>query len=237
VAAFGGASLDFVVAHTHGFSTLDVTFNEGDLLFAQPRAMLSMTTGFDLGSRLGGASGVAGVVGGFKSVLSGESFATATYRAKRPGERLSLAPTHVGDIQIINLRAGEGFFLARGSYLAHENGVVVQPRFAGFKGWISKKGVFLLHVSGEGRVCVASYGAIVARELSAGELLVVDNDFVVAFSDTLEYELRTATSSLKDSMLSGEGLVNRYRGPGQLFYQTRARQRTGFLSSILSVAT
>lgn len=229
--------MDFNIAQSHGFSTLDVTFDEGETLFAQPRAMLSMTTGFELGSRLGGASSSSGLMSGFKSVLSGESFATATYRAKRPGEKLSLAPTHVGDIRVLSLEEGRAFFLARGSYLAHESGVTVEPRFAGFKGWMSKKGLFLLHVSGKGRVCVASYGAIVERELVEDELLVVDNDFVVAFSDNLHYDLRAATASIKDSVLSGEGLVNRYRGPGQLIYQTRARQRVGMLSSILTVAS
>ena len=229
--------MEFEISGPQGFSKLDVSFNEGERLFAQPRAMMTMTTGFEIGSQLGGVSSGSPILGGVKSMLSGENFAIATYKAKRNGERLSLAPANLGEIRIIDVCEGSSYFLARGAYLAHESSIIIQPRFAGLKGWMSKKGLFLLHVSGTGKVCISSHGAIVERELADGELLVVDNDYVVAFSDTLQYELRTATASVKDSVLSGEGLVNRYQGPGRLLYQTRSRQRSGFLSSLLAVAS
>ena len=229
--------MQFKITHSPGFSKLDVTFKVGDVLFAQPKSMLCMTTGFDLSAHIGGATGTAGVVSGFKSVLSGESFATSVFTAKRDNETLSLAPSNIGEIICIELTGETAFYLTKGAYLAHESTVKLAPRFGGLKGILTKKGLFLLHASGKGKVFIASYGAVIQRTLADKELLVVDNEYVLAFSDTLHYELRAATKSLKDSLMSGEGLVNRYEGPGVFYYQTRSRQRTSRLGSLLNVAT
>ena len=43
--------------------------------------------------------------------------------------------------------------------------------------------------------------------------------------------------SIRQSYLSGEGLVNRFTGPGKLLYQTRARPSRGFFRTMLEVAT
>jgi uncharacterized protein (AIM24 family) len=43
--------------------------------------------------------------------------------------------------------------------------------------------------------------------------------------------------SLRHSLLSGEGFVNRFTGPGTLLYQTRARPARGFMRGILDFAT
>ena len=111
----------------------------------------------------------------------------------------------------------------------------LEAHYGGMKGILTKKGLFLLHASGRGKLFIASYGAVVRRSLAAGERLVIDNEYVLAFSDGLKFELRAATDSIKDSLMSGEGLVNRYEGPGEVLYQTRSRQRSNFLSTMLNI--
>ena len=69
-----------------------------------------------------------------------------------------------------------------------------------------------------------------------GEHFVVDNRFVIAFSDTVTYQFVKATKRLKDSLLSGEGFVNRYTGPGRLYYQARSKPSSGYLSRILDAS-
>jgi uncharacterized protein (AIM24 family) len=39
--------------------------------------------------------------------------------------------------------------------------------------------------------------------------------------------------SLKDSVLSGEGFVVRFSGPGRVLYQTRARPSLGMLRGLV----
>ena len=65
---------------------------------------------------------------------------------------------------------------------------------------------------------------------------IVDNRFMVAFSDTVQYQLVKATNTVKDSVLSGEGLVVKYTGPGRVFYQTRGKPAVGWLSTFLGAA-
>jgi len=229
--------VNFEVTHPAGFSKLDVNFQQDEVLYAQPKSMLCMSTGFDITAHVGGAAGPGSLLGGVKSMLSGESFATAKYRAKRDGVWISVAPTAIGEVRIIELSGGPGIYLTKGAYLAHQEGVILTPKFSGFKGLMAKKGIFLLHASGKGSLCISSFGAIVERNLVEDEVLVVDNDYVLTFSDTLEYELRAATKSITHSLMSGEGLVNRYKGPGQILYQTRSRQRGGLISSIINLST
>ena len=93
-----------------------------------------------------------------------------------------------------------------------------------------------MHVTGTGHVFCQSFGAIEHRYLEADESLYVDNRYMVAFSDTVTYRLVKATESLKDSLLSGEGLINRYTGPGNIYFQTRGKPSGGFLSAVLQAA-
>lgn len=229
--------MEINITDSPAFTKVDIVFNENEVLHAQPKAMLCMTTGFEISTSVGGASGNPGVLSGVQSMLSGESFVTVKYRAKRSGERLSLAPAAIGEVVTLELDGSCGFYLAGGAYFAHEDTVTLTPKFAGMRGLMSKKGMFLVHVSGTGKVFLSSYGAVVRHVLGDKETLVVDNEYMVAFSDIVHYELRAVSKSIKDSIFSGEGLVNRYQGPGTLYYQTRARQRTGWLNSLLSVAT
>ena len=110
-------------------------------------------------------------------------------------------------------------------------------KYSGFKGWMSKKGLFLLTVRGTGTLFCQTFGAIITRELADGENFYVDNRFVVAFSQSIQYQLVKATESIKDSVLSGEGLINRYTGPGVLYYQTRGKPTSGFFLRFLDGVT
>lgn len=130
-----------------------------------------------------------------------------------------------------------GYYLTRGAYLASTEGAHVKVHYGGLKGVMAQKGLFLMHATGNGTVFCATRGALVKQTLAEGERIVVDNRYVVAFEDTIGFELVKATKGLKDAYFSGEGLVNRYTGPGTLYYQTRGKTDTGgFLSRIVDIA-
>jgi len=132
---------------------------------------------------------------------------------------------------------GPGYYLTRGAYLASTEGAKVQVSYGGLKGVMAQKGLFLMHATGQGTVFCATRGALVKQTLEEGERVVVDNRYVVAFEDSIGFELVKATKKLKDAYFSGEGLVNRYTGPGTLYYQTRGKTDAGgFLSRIVDIA-
>ena len=206
--------------------------------------MLTMSAGIALSAAVGGGDDARdGDVGtqrggkfrrGFGRLLGGENAFTAQFRAKSDGQSVTLAPDSFGDIVTLNLTDDDdGFLLTRGAYLANTGATQIRAKYGGVKGLLSKKGLFLLQATGAGTVFCQSYGAVVHRELGDGEVVFVDNRFVVAFSSSIEYRLVKATESIRDTVLSGEGLINRYAGPGHLYYQTRGKPGGGMMSMLL----
>src|SRR5687768_2172683 len=230
--------MEHVIAHAPTFTTLEFRFAEGEWVTAQPGCMLAMTTGFELkagaGTHMKGQSGLGRAT---RSMLAGENYFTAIYKAKRSGERLILAPGEMGEIRSLPVDSNTNHYIAGGSFLACTSGVKVSLKFAGVKGWLATRGLFLMRTEGEGTVFISSHGALVEQTLGDGERFVLDNRYIVAFSDTMKYETVKVTESLRHSYLAGEGLVNRFTGPGNMLFQTRARAGRGFLRGLFDFAT
>lgn len=224
--------MQFSISHSPGFSILEVCFQADEVLYGQPDSMLSMSAGIEIGAKVAGHTKTSGFWAGLKNMMSGESFFSAIYRAKRDGAQVTLAPASIGDIVAVELRE-QSYFLTAGAYLANGTGLELQSVYGGMKGWMSKKGIFLMHASGTGTVFLATHGAVVRQVLAEGEQLILDNSFVVAFEASVDYELVKATADVKSSLMSGEGLVNRYTGPGEVIYQTRGLQKTSSMGAAL----
>lgn len=231
--------MKFEIKHGPTFSILEFRLDADELVIAQPNSMLSMTAGIKLRARAGrsGTRGGGGLLGGMKSMLGGENFFTAEFHTRRSDQTLLLAPDAYGDILTLQLAGCVGFFLTRGSYLASVGECDLRIKYGGVKGVMAKTGLFLLHAEGEGTVFCQTYGAIVEHELAAGEHFFVDNKYVVAFSTTVQYQLVKATETVKDSLFSGEGLINRFTGPGKVYYQSRAKPSESWLARIIGAAT
>jgi uncharacterized protein (TIGR00266 family) len=230
--------VEFSIQHSPVFSILEARFREGEVLRAQPGTMLAMSTGFDL------RAGVSEHVGGsrrsvraFRSVLAGESVFSSVYTARRDDEYLILAADEVGELIELPVAEGAQYFLSRGAYLASTESVQISVEYAGIRGWMATSGLFFMRTAGSGSVFVTSSGALVTKVFADEERMVLDNRYIVAFSDTLQFETVKVASDLKNSFLAGEGLANRFTGPGTLIYQTRPRPSRGFLRGLLDVAT
>ena len=78
--------------------------------------------------------------------------------------------------------------------------------------------MFWLKCSGQGNLFLSSFGAIY-EEYVDGEH-IVDTGHIVAFEDTLQFELVKAGTSLIGSFLGGEGFVCKFSGQGRLFVQS-----------------
>lgn len=222
------------ISGTSAFSVLDLEMGQGDVIVAQPKSMVCMTTGIEVSAILGGVTGSGTIGGSIKGLLAGENIALSVYSANKPNQLLSLAPEAIGPILPINLKEELDLLIAKGSYLASESLVTLKTEFTGLKGFMAQKGLFLVRASGPGTVFLAAFGDIREKNLEQEERFVIDNDFVVAFEATVTYKLVTASKGLTNSFLSGEGLVNRYTGPGKVYYQTRAKNKPGMISTIFN---
>ncbi|HWA99144.1 MAG TPA: TIGR00266 family protein [Pirellulales bacterium] len=229
--------MDYEVQHGPVFTVVEFKFNEAEEVVAQPNSMISMTPGIQISASIGSPRSGMRWVSGFKSLLGGESFFRAVFRAKRDEQALLLAPDNYGQILPLPITDAESLYLSRGAYLAHFGDCKLEIKYGGLKGVMAKTGLFLLRVSGSGMLFCQTYGAIVHRMLAEDEQFLIDNRYVVAFSDSITYELVKSSERIRDSLMSGEGFINRFTGPGQLIYQTRAKPAANFLGTLLSAVT
>jgi len=108
-----------------------------------------------------------------------------------------------------------------GSFLVGDMGIDVDTKWGGAKSFFASEGLILLRLSGQGQALVSSYGAIHEMTLAAGERYTVDTGHLVAFDQTMQFNVRRV-GGLKSTLFSGEGLVVDIQGPGKLLMQTRS---------------
>ena len=190
-------------------------FEDGESVQAEAGAMVSRTPNVAMQTAARG-----GILGGLKrSILGGESFFINTFTcAGGPGE-MTLAPTLPGDLMHVDM-TGSTFYVQSGSYITSTPDINVDTSWGGAKTFFSGEGLFLLKCDGVGDLFVSSYGAIHAVTLSAGQQYVVDTGHMVGFDSTMEWNVRGA-GGLRETLLSGEGLVCDFTGPGRLYLQSR----------------
>ena len=75
-------------------------------------------------------------------------------------------------------------------------------------------------LEGDGLAFVHAGGTVVERVLAAGEILHVDTGCIVAFEQTVEFDIQQA-GGIKTSLFGGEGLFfARLQGPGRIWLQS-----------------
>lgn len=157
-----------------------------------------------------------------RHALGAESFVFSVYEASLTGAWIAVAPPRPGDIEVLELY-GVGYLIQTGSLVAYSEGVDVSLRYGGVRSVVMQEGAVFLRVAGEGTAVFGSYGAIESIEVQAGEQLVVDTGHVVAFTETMKFEIGPL-GSVATAALSGEGIVARFTGPGLVYIQTRAER-------------
>lgn len=115
---------------------------------------------------------------------------------------------------------GSGVVLDDGMFLACQasvkNNVVMRSNLS--SAVLGNQGLFSLRLSGEGLAILES--PVPREELIEIELkndvIKIDGNFAVAWSDTLEFTVEKSGKSLLGSAVSAEGFVNVYRGTGRI---------------------
>jgi uncharacterized protein (TIGR00266 family) len=210
-----GRGYTFEILHQPAFALAVVRLQPEQSILAEAGAMVSMSANVELLSQLKG-----GLMGALKRAVGGESAFVSTFTARGgPGE-VTLAPGSPGDIAAIEM-SNQQFYVQSSSYLAGDAGLAVDTRWGGAKSFFGGEGLFVLQVTGTGLLLLSSFGAIHRKRLAAGERYVVDTGHLVAWEGTTQYTLRKAATGFFRSMVSGEGVVAEFTGPGELLIQTR----------------
>ena len=76
-----------------------------------------------------------------------------------------------------------------------------------------------METKGTGSMLVNSYGDMMELKVDGSHALVVDNSNVVAWTTSLDYDIKVASGTF--GFTTGEGLVNEFKGTGSVLIQTR----------------
>jgi len=210
--------------HRPSYTHLIVKLQEGESVLAEPGAMVghSETVSVDT------TTSRDGLVSSAKSLLGGESAFANEFTAEDGPGQVTLAPPAPGDVMEHELN-NETLYATDGAFLAATTDIDITSELGGLRSMIGEAGLTPLALKGTGSAFINAYGGLERVELSQGESYVLDNENLIAWDDTIDFSTRRV-GGLKSTLLSGEGLVFEFTGPGTAWYQTR--DLNGFVSLI-----
>lgn len=207
----------YQIEHSPAYSSLRLDLKANQKVLVESGAMAAMDTCIKMQSKARG-----GFLKGVGRMVSGESFFVSEFTAEGRAGQLYISPGVPGDIQHYHLD-GNALMIQSSGFVAASPTVELDTKFQGFKGFFSGESLFLLRASGTGDIWFSSYGGIV--EIPIEDNYVVDTGYIVAFEDTLNYQVEImgglSFKGLRTGILGGEGFVCRFSGRGRLWIQSR----------------
>ena len=166
-------------------------------------------------------SGIKGVGDLFGKALRGKVTKESAVKPEYKGNGiLVLEPTYKHIILIDVAKWASGMTIEDGMFYACDGTVrqSVVARRSLSSAALGGEGLFNLSLSGNGIVALESNvpeEELVCVDLDNEEIRI-DGNMAVCWSSGLQFTVETATNSLLGSAVSGEGLVNVYRGTGRV---------------------
>lgn len=189
--------------------------SEGGALMALKGAVSLNTTTHQKGG--------GGVMSGIKRLLSSESFFLNQYQTTQPAQ-VWLCSALPGDMLVKKLN-GEKLVIAGGAFVACDSQVQIDLEWQGLKSILSGESLFWIKAKGHGDLLLNSFGFTYPVQVD-GEY-IVDTGHIVAFEETLQFNISTASKSWLDAYMSGEGFICRFKGKGTVWCQSHNPQSYG----------
>ena len=193
------------------------TVNAGEQLVTESGGMCWMDDAFEMDTNTRG-----GVLKGLARSFSGDSIFMTTYTATKDNATIAFGSSFPGRILPVQLKPGYTIIAQKRAFLASEESVKVEAHFRKElgTGFFGGEGFILQKISGEGMAFLEIDGEVIERELKPGEVLKVDQGYIAAYEEGVQFEL-TSIKGLKNKFLSGEGLfIATLKGPGKVWLQT-----------------
>ncbi len=208
---------------------VEVELDPQETVIAEAGAMMYMEDGIGFETKMGDGSqpsqGFMSKLGSVaKRALTGESiFMTHFTNSAAQGKKhVAFGAPYPGKIIAIDLDEAQGELICqKDSFLCAALGTEVSIAFnkhlgAGFFGG---EGFILQRLRGDGMVFIHAGGTIVEKRLQ-GEKLMVDTGCIVAFENTIYYDIQRA-GNLKSMVFGGEGLfLATLQGTGRVWLQS-----------------
>lgn len=195
---------------------VEISLKAQESLFTQSGGMSWQTDGIVMETNTRG-----GLLKGFGRMLSGESFFMATYTAAKDAT-IAFSSTVPGSVLPVDVSQWGGLTIQKGAFLCAEQSVNLEVAFTKkvSSGLFGGEGFILQKMSGHGMAFLEVDGDAVEKTLEPGEVLKVDTGNVVAFENSVRYEVETI-KGLGNIFFGGEGLfLTKLTGPGKVVLQT-----------------
>ena len=198
---------------------VEMTLRQGEIVYTQRGGMTYQTEGIQMKTNARG-----GVLKSLGRAFSGESIFMAHYSAEVDGAKIAFPATIPGRIVPANLAdLPNGLIIQKGSFLCAENTVSTQVTFTKkfSSGLFGGEGFILQKATGSGLLFLEVDGDMITMTLQPGETIKVDTGNVVAFENSVSYQIETV-KGLGNIFLGGEGLfLTKLVGPGRVILQTQ----------------
>jgi uncharacterized protein (TIGR00266 family) len=210
---------------------VEITLDPGEACIAEAGAFMYMDPGIEMNTIFGDGSAQS-ESGGFmgklmsagKRVLTGESlFMTVFGNSANQRQDVAFASPYPGKIIAVDLgEHGKALMCQKDAFLCAAKGIsvgIALQRKIG-AGLFGGEGFILQKLEGDGLAFMHAGGTVVGRRLEAGEILRVDTGCLVAFEQTVDYDIQTVPG-IKTAIFGGEGLFYaRLTGPGMVWLQS-----------------
>jgi len=231
-AASGGSSqppmvqpLDYTIQGDN-LQVIRIRLQPGQELYAEAGKMVYKQPQVAWETRMSGETLGEKLLGALKRKLMGESLFLTYFRASMPGE-VGFAGSYPGRVQAFELKPGQTIFVQRDAFVVAQSSIqlniaLVKRLGAGFFGG---EGFILEQLTGPGTVFIHAGGDFVEFTLAAGESLQIDTGCIVAFDETVDYDIQLA-GGIRTALFGGEGLfLATLTGPGRVIVQSLTLQK------------
>ncbi|MGE5569021.1 MAG: TIGR00266 family protein [Rhodospirillales bacterium] len=203
-----------------------IRLKPGQEVYAEAGKMVYKFPSIQWESRMTGDTLGAKLWGALKRKMMGESLFLTYFKAYSPGE-VGFAGNYPGRIHVFDLKPGESILAQRDSFICAQSTVqlniaLVKRLGAGFFGG---EGFILERLTGPGAAFIHAGGDFVEFSLQPGETVQVDTGSIVAFEESVEYDIQLA-GGIKTALFGGEGLfLATLTGPGKVIIQSMTLEK------------
>ncbi|MEG0872851.1 MAG: TIGR00266 family protein [Clostridia bacterium] len=196
---------------------LSCVLEKGEKICTESGGMSWMSDSFEMTTNTNG-----GVMKGIGRAFAGESIFMNTYTCTEEQGEIAFASCFPGQILEFDISEGQSLICQKGSFLCGESEVKSEMFFrkkigAGFFGG---EGFIMQKITGHGKAFLEIDGNVTKKELKDGEILKIDNGYVVAMTDKVDLDIITV-KGVKNMFFGGEGMfLTTLKGPGSVWLQS-----------------
>lgn len=201
---------------------LEAYLQSGETILMERDSMVFMkdvTLEGKVNSKSGGIGGIFGAIG--RSLTSGESMFITHATGTANNAVVGIAPAIPGKIHHLSVSGNTQYCLNNGAFVCCDNSVTYEMHSQKLSKALfgGTGGLFVMETTGTGDLFVSAFGDLLELEVTSDQPLIIDNEHVVAWDATLDYNIEVASGTF--GFTSGEGLVNKFTGNGKVLIQTR----------------